>query len=477
MIRPFLWLPAVVASSLAVGQDGVKPADASGTKAEDAIKRAVEAHGGESAMRKVADSGRWETEFTIGSMTLPVVIFRRGDAVRYEFAMDSGTAIKVASATGGWVRFPGGDVTDLSEKELMTSRAAQQHTLKLLLNAQQGLAKATLVGTEKLPDGREALRLEIQDPATSFWFDPSSGRVIAVGYRSYSSVVRADAQLMSLLSDYKRFDGVEVATLQKEYVNNSPVGQSRVVAVSFKTGATDADFKRPEPMFKKVGNKSPAVEFPTISEEPSFTGEYEMVSPTGSAGSFSETFKRYKLKDGIVTKADVKAATWTLETFVVATRRGRPERLIAKRVGTARTDACVISWTTAEPTAVIAGEDEGSVSVKPPAQDFLVFSGALSGQIWPTPSRSWKKDHKFKLSRFVVSTAPTGNLLGGYVTGDAVYLGEEDVKVPAGSFTTDRYQMGTTNYWVDSKKRIVVKAQFGAGVSYQLKSLTAKPEK
>ncbi len=74
------------------------------------------------------------------------------------------------------------------------------------------------------------------------------------------------------------------------------------------------------------------------------------------------------------------------------------------------------------------------------------------------------------------SADTTKPVLGTLVPLEVEYLGDETIEVPAGRFTTQRYQLaGMNNLWVYGADRIVIRSELPArGLRYVLTSLNAR---
>jgi hypothetical protein len=441
-----------------------------GQTATELINKAITAHGGDKAVRQMAQSGLWGKEYRLNGVVIPLTIWQRGDWIRLDYQMEVGVATKVVTTDTAWQRFPGGDSVDATILEAGSIRESRRHTLKLLLDALQGLALTSVVVAEKLPDGRDAIRMDITAPKTSLWFDPSSGLVIGLSYRAYSDIARKEADLLSIFSDYKMVEGAQIPGIELQYVDGKQTVEIRTQSVLFQTSITDSIFARPNSIFKQVGSKTPRVDWPSVPAAPVFTGTYECLID-GKATDYSETFSRYKVTGGWAVKSIIQSHNYRLDTHDEVNGSFRPTLSVALRTLPSRTDGIEVTWRDINPRVRAFGEAEGTITLTLPSREYWLYSGAFASLFWPSPG---SEGSTFSLTRFTFNTAAPGSLLGGWTSSLITYIGKETLVLPAGNFETVHYRQSTTDYWIDQSRRLVVKVQYSPALIYQLKTISGE---
>lgn len=236
-----------------LGMDRVA-ADQGKDRALVIVNRAIDAQGGADRLAKlhvyerVARGKEFASSTEVIFTTTLVVALpdRLHDAIEVQAMGGKVSVIQIVNAGKGW-RSTDGKVEALSKEELKElATELYVRSLGTLVSLKEDAFQLTVLPDAKV-DGRVAhvVQVETKDrPAVKLYFDGGNGLLVKTEFR----VRQASLSFLKeyRLSQYKRFDGLKLPTVQTGYLNGTKAEELTITAYHFMDEADSSLFEQPK---------------------------------------------------------------------------------------------------------------------------------------------------------------------------------------------------------------------------------------
>ena len=220
-------------------------------EAEDVVDKAIRAHGGADKLARVKQMQRSDTgTLSLGGGAAPfkdelIVDLPQRYRLDLVFGPQKTNITVVVNPAGGW-QVTGGGAAELGKERLHEQR---EEMYVLYVQTLVPLRKERGFTLTSLPDakvqGRKAAGVKVVSKGhidVRLYFDKDSGKLVKVSRTL--PVAGLSLEKDTLLSDYKRFGGVELPTRIVEYDNGSKTAEIKSATYSFPR-ITEKMFARP----------------------------------------------------------------------------------------------------------------------------------------------------------------------------------------------------------------------------------------
>ncbi len=227
------------------------PAAGLAFNAKEAIKRAVDAHGGAAAIEKSEKHGRRTgsfTQFFPAPNSGTFVEWKKGNKVLIEVQL---AGLEVAQGYDGeraWVE-SFGQVIDAPQQMQTAMEEERRHGLTLLLEAEEEGITLEAAEPDTAADG-SILRGVTVTPAdggssTSFYFDPKTGLVAMLSYTDTNPYQGGKAYFEGHFRDYVQSGGVLYPSKVIHFMDGVQMDEVIYESVDFETEIADEIFAKP----------------------------------------------------------------------------------------------------------------------------------------------------------------------------------------------------------------------------------------
>ncbi|HET6383442.1 MAG TPA: retroviral-like aspartic protease family protein [Armatimonadota bacterium] len=216
------------------------------------IERAICAHGGRDALRRLAANSTTEGVLeTFGPTPNTMTLIVRQKGKRYLFTMIAGPLeVSICSGDIAWKQLLG-SVTSLSDAEKASQFQSAEHAIDRLAHAGEPGWKLSAAPVRTLPGVGRARGVRMTPPEgspTDFYFDPDTDRVLALAYTSMDPIHRREQSCVSREMDYRLVDGLCCSFHTELYSDDNLSWSFHAHRIDLETPIDDAIFLRPAPL-------------------------------------------------------------------------------------------------------------------------------------------------------------------------------------------------------------------------------------